>query len=33
VQHLAKKVWKMGCKYDQPLCDFEVQDLADARSK
>jgi serine/threonine protein kinase len=27
VEKVSKKQWKMGCHYDQPLCDFEVRDM------
>jgi serine/threonine protein kinase len=27
VKHQGAKLWKMGCQFDQPLCEFEVAEL------
>lgn len=27
VKPAAEKTWKMGCQFDQPLCEFEIQEL------
>jgi serine/threonine protein kinase len=30
VEQVTKRLWRMGCQYDQPLCDFEVQEMSAA---
>jgi serine/threonine protein kinase len=30
VEQVTKRLWRMGCQYDQPLCDFEVQEMSGA---
>jgi hypothetical protein len=27
VKKAAEKNWKLGCQFDQPLCEFEIQEL------